>query len=35
VLLPEARREQMDLEGQMGINPLEHVHEIDIRIRIL
>src|SRR5215813_4809518 len=27
--------EQMDLEGWRGINPLEHVHEIDIRIDAL
>jgi hypothetical protein len=35
VLFPPARREQMDLEGGMGINTLEHVHEIDIRIDAL
>jgi hypothetical protein len=35
VRLPEAGGEQMDLEGRMGINPLEHVHEIDLGIDTL
>jgi hypothetical protein len=32
VLLPQAGREQMNLEGRMGSNTLEYIHEIDIRI---
>jgi len=35
VLLPQARGEEMDLEGGMGINTLEHVHEITIGIDAL
>jgi len=32
VLLPKAGGEQVDLEGGMGINTLQHIHEIDIRV---
>jgi hypothetical protein len=35
VLLPPARREQMDLEGGMGINPLEPIDQIDMWINVL
>jgi hypothetical protein len=29
VLLPPARREAMHVEGGMGINTLEYIHEIE------
>ena len=32
VLLPQPGREEVDLEGGMGIDPLQHIHAIDIRV---
>lgn len=35
MLLPPARCEQRDLEGGMGIDPLEHLDQIDMWINVL
>src|SRR5262249_9095344 len=35
VLFPQPRREQMDVEGGMSINALEHIDEVDIGIHPL
>jgi putative transposase len=35
VRLPQAGGEQVDLEGRMGIDALQHVHQIDIRVEAL
>ncbi len=35
VLLPQAGREQVYLKSGMGIDPLEHIHEVDIGIDAL
>jgi hypothetical protein len=35
VLLPEPRREEMDLEGGMGIDALEHSDEVDVGLHAL
>ena len=32
VLFPQARREELDLQGRVGIDALEHMHQIDLRI---
>jgi hypothetical protein len=32
VLLPQARREELDLKGGMGIDALQHIHQIDVGI---
>jgi hypothetical protein len=35
VPLPQARRKQMHLKGRMDVNPLQHIHEVDIGIDAL
>ena len=35
VLFPQAGREEVDLKGGMGIDTLEHIHQIDIGIDAL
>ena len=35
VLFPQAGREEMDVEGGMGIDPLEHIDEVDVRLHTL
>jgi hypothetical protein len=35
VLFPQTGREQMDLEGVMGIDPLQDIDEVDVRVNSL
>ena len=35
MLFPQTRREEMDLEGRMGVNPLQYIHEVDVGIDAL
>jgi hypothetical protein len=35
VLLPQAGREKVDLKGGMGIDALQHIDEVNIRIDLL
>ena len=35
VLFPETGGEQVDLKGQMGVSPLEHIDEVDVGINVL
>jgi hypothetical protein len=35
VHFPQVGREEMDLKGGMGVDPLEQIHEIDIRVDAL
>ncbi len=35
VLLPEPRREEMNLTGGMGIDALEHIDEVDVGVNAL
>jgi hypothetical protein len=35
VLFPEARGEEMDVEGGRGVDALQHVHAVDIGIDAL
>ena len=35
VLFPQAWREEMDVEGRMGIEPLQHIDEVDVGINPL
>jgi hypothetical protein len=32
VLFPQPRREEKDVKGRMGVDPLEHVQEVNIEI---
>ena len=35
LLFPEARGQERDVEGAMGIEALEHIDELDVRIHAL
>lgn len=32
VVLPQARRDEIDVAGGMGVNPLQHLYEVDVGI---